>query len=184
MRLLQIAMFECFNPKREEICVCEVASSPCTTTFASQIEEQDFVHWVAVTSFYSPALANREEEETKMYYTLFNSAIWPRCWYVCMQSFFGAGKEVGRIFAPPWKCLHYCKPIQKSYNIKCMILRRLLVYETENGEDLKIDMNWRKNHCHAVYSIMIWYALISRDPLCNPSQKWPTCEAQKSPRLP
>ena len=34
-------MFECFNPKREEICFCEVASSPCTTGFASQIEEQD-----------------------------------------------------------------------------------------------------------------------------------------------
>lgn len=158
MRFLQIAMFECFNPKR---CLWSslipMHDSFCFTDWGTRLLCTELL-WQAFFLLLLPTGKKKKPGCT----TLCSSAKKRTQHsdqdvgtYVC-KVLFWAGKEVGMTFAPPWKSLNYFKPIQKSYNIKCMILRRLLVYETENGEDLKIDMNWRKNHCHTVYSIMIW----------------------------
>ena len=75
--------------KRRNVCV----KLPCPHAHAQQLFSRDWeirsLRTIAMTSFYLPALANREE----VCYTLFryekcySTTTWARCWYVFVQGF-------------------------------------------------------------------------------------------------
>ena len=151
---------ECSNPTRGARYVCDWEIDSCTDWGIYKI----IVHWVAVTSFYPPALANREEEETKMCYFLLkckeahSTTVWPKSWYVhvCMHAeFHFVGEGAGGTFVSPWKSLHHCKLIQKSCNMKCIIISPVHINVYIFPFFCSIHWQSPQNHCQTVCQMIL-----------------------------